>query len=143
MLYTIIVAVLLLGLVFGIFSWIGWVVGVFNRELNSNQRTQAGMMVTVFFLCAIVMKGCEWSRGSDRLEEKRGNAFRSNNPGYYDINSPNAGNARPDSYELIQAQQAIKDYDDKMARSILLWIGAYLLLAFVGYVGEEIIPLKE
>jgi hypothetical protein len=143
MLYTIIIALLVLGLIFGMFQWVGWVVGVFNRKMNEKQRFQAGVLVSMFFLSSIILKGCEWSNGGDRLEKQRGQAFRDNNPGYYDSNSPNFGQERPESYRLIQAKQAINDYDDKMAKSILLWVGGYILLVVIGYIGESVFPLRE
>jgi hypothetical protein len=76
MIYTIIVVLLVFGLIYGMLQWVGWVVGVFNRQMNTQQRFQAGLMVTIFFEYTIVLKGCEWSRGTDRLEKERGQAFR-------------------------------------------------------------------
>ena len=92
---------------------------------------------------SIFLKGCEWSKGAEKLDKERGDAFRSNNPGYYDLNSSNLGNERPDSFELTQAKDRIKAYDEKMANTILMWIGVYVVLIIIGYIGESVYPLRE
>ena len=143
MLYSILFVLLVIGLIFGFFQWLGWIVGVFNKHLNSNQRTTAGVFITIFFVFKTLLIGYEWSNGAERLDELRANEFRKNNPGYYDINSLNLGNERPESSELIQAKDAIQVYDDRMANKILLWIGGYILLVIIGFIGESIYPLKE
>jgi hypothetical protein len=30
-----------------------------------------------------------------------------------------------------------------MAKSILLWVGGYILLVVIGYIGESVFPLRE
>jgi hypothetical protein len=143
MLYSILIGLLIIGIVFGIFQWLGWIVGVFNQNLNSSQRTYAGFFITIFFIAMIILDGYAWSKGSDQIDKKRGDAFRKNNPGYYDINSINFGKIRPESTDLIQAKETMKRYDDKMANKILIWVGAYILLVIIGYVGESVFPLRE
>ena len=34
-------------------------------------------------------------------------------------------------------------YDDKMVHKILLWIGLYILLFIIGFIGENIYPLVD
>ena len=143
MIYSILIGLFIIGIIFGIFQWLGWIVGVFNRHLNSNQRTYAGFFITIFFMAIIILEGYAWSKGSDRIDKKRGDAFRQNNPGYYDINSINFGNIRPESADLIQAKEAMKRYDEKMANKMLVWIGAYILLVIIGYIGQSVFPLGE
>jgi hypothetical protein len=91
----------------------------------------------------ICLNGWQWSNEAEKLDERRGDAFRRNNPGYYNVNSVNFGNERPDSYELIKAKEAIESYDDKMTSKILLWIVGYVLLFVIGYIGESIYPLTD
>ncbi len=143
MLYSILIGLLIIGIVFGIFQWLGWIVGVFNQNLNSSQRTYAGFFITIFFIAMIILDGYAWSKGPDQIDKKRGDAFRKNNPGYYDINSINFGKIRPESTDLIQAKETMKRYDDKMANKILIWVGVYILLVIIGYVGESVFPLRE
>jgi hypothetical protein len=143
MLYSILIGLLIIGIVFGIFQWLGWIVGVFNQNLNSSQRTYAGFFITIFFIAMIILEGYAWSKGADQIDKKRGDAFRKNNPGYYDINSINFGKIRPESTDLIQAKETMKRYDDKMANKILIWVGVYILLVIIGYVGESVFPLRE
>jgi len=143
MIATFITIFIVLAIIFGVFSSIGWCVGIFNRNLNSDQRIKAGLFITIYFFAMICFNGWQWSNGADKLEEKRGNAFRNSNPGYYNPNSVNFGNERPDSYELIKAKEDIEAYDDKMTKKILLWLGGYIMLFIVGYIGESIYPLPE
>ena len=43
MIYTILIFLLIGAIVFGIFEWLGWIVGIFNPSLNSKQRRDAGL----------------------------------------------------------------------------------------------------
>jgi hypothetical protein len=38
MLYSIVTGLFIIGIIFGIFQWLGWVVGVFNRSMGINLR---------------------------------------------------------------------------------------------------------
>ena len=142
----IIIGILITGIIISvIFGSLGWVVGMFNRNLNSNQRSSWGFYITVFFIFMIIMRGCAWSNGEDRLEEKRQTVWRQNIPyGYYDVNSPNFGNdeAIDNNSNINNMNAEIEAYDEKMAYELLFWILGYIALVFIGLVGSIVYPLE-
>ena len=139
----ILIAIITLSL---IFNSLNWIIGILNRNLNESQRTTWGIYVTLFFILMIFMKGCTWSDGKDKLEEKRQTVWRENIPhGYYNPESSNYGDDEPikNNSNINRMNDEIDAYDEKMAGEMMNWMLGYVILVIIGYVGSIIYPLDE